>query len=95
LYDALYNSNISKKFHVVLIIDLESMCVCLPPEMFLIAYHRNFILSNKLKQWRKIFAIIINLPFTEIPANKSKLYSYPRNLNHTAASVTNIEEIIE
>ncbi len=33
--DALYNSNISEKFYVVLIIDLESMRVYLPPGMFL------------------------------------------------------------
>ncbi len=68
------------------------MRVCLPPEMFLIAYRRNFSPSNKFKQWRKIFAIIMNLHFTEIPANKSKLYSYPRNLNHTAVSVTNMKK---
>ncbi len=36
----------------------------------------------------------MTLPYNEIPANKSKLYPYPSNLNHIAVSVTNIEEVI-
>jgi hypothetical protein len=42
----------------------------------------------------KIFAILMTLHSEEIPANKSKLYPYPSNLNHIAVSVINIEEVI-
>ncbi len=31
----------------------------------------------------------MTLPSDEIPANNSKLYPYPSNLNHIAVSVTN------
>ncbi len=37
----------------------------------------------------------MTLSSDEIPANNSKLYPYPSNLNHIAVSVTNIEEVIE
>ncbi len=52
------------------------------------------ISATNLNNGGKIFAIIMTLPYNEIPANKSKLYPYPSNLNHVAVSVTNIEDVI-